>query len=121
MAGKLVAAQVTVGGATRGDETPAGVTLLVDTSASRALGFAAYVASIAEARRAACATQYGDTPVQVVAFDQDAETIYRGARAASATAQAKKLARARRGRRVAISGRRSRSLGKARASRASSS
>ena len=49
------------------------VTLLVDTSASRALGFAAYVASIH-----ALVDTLGAQTVQVIAFDQDRETIYDG-------------------------------------------
>ena len=49
------------------------VTLLVDTSASRALGFAAYVSSIHDLVGA-----LGARTVQVVAFDQDREAIYDG-------------------------------------------
>jgi outer membrane protein OmpA-like peptidoglycan-associated protein len=71
-AGNLVAARVEVPGKRTGD-TPTGVTMLVDTSASRALGFAAYVASIEK-----LAGALGDIPLQVVAFDQDSELVFDG-------------------------------------------
>ena len=44
-AGDLVAAQVELGG-DAGRDVPGGITLLVDTSASRALGFDAYLAAV---------------------------------------------------------------------------
>src|SRR6185436_7138455 len=70
-AGDLVAAQVELGGSA-GRDAPAGVTLLVDTSASRALGFAAYVASVRKLIGGLRA-RWGDAlPLDVVAFDQDA-------------------------------------------------
>lgn len=90
MAGSLVASQVTVSGTAVGREPPAGVTLLVDTSASRALGYEAYVASI-EKLVADMKTSYGDITVHVVAFDQDAETIYKGPASGFGVAQVKKL------------------------------
>jgi hypothetical protein len=90
MAGTLVASQVTIGGTATAHETPTGITLLVDTSASRALGYDAYVASIKNLIVGMRAS-YGDITVQVVAFDQDAETIYTGAISGFAAAQVGKL------------------------------
>jgi hypothetical protein len=78
-AGNLVAMQVPLGTWIVEQQAPTGVTLLVDTSASRSLGYASYVKSIQRVV-ADMAKQYGETmPVQIVAFDQDAETIYSGA------------------------------------------
>jgi len=59
-------------------EVPSQLTLLVDTSASRALGFAGYVRSI-HALIDALRASYGD-PLQlrVVAFDQDRQPIFDG-------------------------------------------
>jgi outer membrane protein OmpA-like peptidoglycan-associated protein/uncharacterized protein YfaP (DUF2135 family) len=71
-AGGLVAARVEVPGTGKRDALRR-VTLLVDTSASRGLGFAAYVASIEK-----LAGELGDTPLQVVAFDQDSELVFDG-------------------------------------------
>ncbi|MCX5748613.1 MAG: VIT domain-containing protein [Proteobacteria bacterium] len=77
VAGELAAARVTVAmqGAT---EAPTGVTLLVDTSASRALGFEAYAGHVEELV-GELARAYGTAlPVQVVAFDQITRSIYDG-------------------------------------------
>lgn len=77
-AGNLVAAQVPIGNWIVEQQAPRGVTLLVDTSASRSLGYAAYVASVQKLVASLGAT-YGKTmPVQVIAFDQDVESIYSG-------------------------------------------
>jgi hypothetical protein len=70
---------------------PTELTLLVDTSASRALGFSRYVSSIrslVEALRA----KYGDAvPLQVVAFDQDTQPIFDGSLGGYGEAQDKLL------------------------------
>ena len=89
-AGSLVAAEVAIAGSA-GREAPTGLTLLVDTSASRALGFAAYVASIdrliGELRR-----RWGDAlPLAVVAFDQDSELVFAGRAAAFGQAERQRL------------------------------
>lgn len=89
-AGTLVAAQVTVGGAAAATDVPHGVTLMVDTSASRALGYDAYVASIGKLV-AGMRAKYGELSLQVVAFDQDAEMIYRGPASGFGAVQLKKL------------------------------
>lgn len=90
MASTLVASQVTIGGTATAREMPTGITLLVDTSASRALGYDGYVASIKKMIDSMRAS-YGDITVQVVAFDQDAETIYSGAASGFSAVQVKKL------------------------------
>ena len=58
-------------------QPPGALTVLVDTSASRALGFASYVAQV-RALIDGLRTSYGDLPVRVVAFDQDTEVIFEG-------------------------------------------
>lgn len=75
----LVAAQIEVGpGDALSHQAPTGVTIMVDTSASRALGFAAYVRSIRQLVDS-LHTTYGATfPVQVIAYDQDAQQIFSG-------------------------------------------
>jgi hypothetical protein len=50
--------------------------VLVDTSASRALGFAAELARLTQVLAAAASA--GDFDLQVMAFDQDAEPVYQG-------------------------------------------
>ncbi len=90
-AGSLVAAQVELGGSA-GRDAPGGVTMLVDTSASRALGWGAYVAAI---RRLIgdLRARWGDAlPLQVVAFDQDAELVFDGRAAELGDTHARKLA-----------------------------
>ena len=96
-AGQLIAAQVELRApATNGhDETrdvPRGITLLVDTSASRSLGFATYVKSI-EKLAGELRAKYGT--VEIVAFDQTTERmtsvdklLERGAAGASNIGQA---------------------------------
>ncbi|MCB9560141.1 MAG: AgmX/PglI C-terminal domain-containing protein [Kofleriaceae bacterium] len=79
-AGDLVVAVVPFdgAGATAAAEAPRQLTVLVDTSASRALGFAGYVASI-RALIGELHARYGDPlDLEVVAFDQDTQPIYRG-------------------------------------------
>ncbi len=82
--GLVVATLATADRATA--DVPRQVTLLVDTSASRSLGFSAYVAQI-HALVDALRAHYGDLPVQVVAFDQDTEAIFDGAASAYGGAQ----------------------------------
>ncbi len=74
-----VAAQIQVGGdAIASSQAPTGVTIMVDTSASRALGYATYVRSVRQLVDS-LRTTYGATfPVQVIAYDQDSEQVFRG-------------------------------------------
>ena len=58
-------------------DRPTAITLLVDTSASRALGFARYLESV-RAMIGALATRYEGLTIAVVAFDQTTQAIYRG-------------------------------------------
>ncbi|HEY3802720.1 MAG TPA: VIT domain-containing protein [Kofleriaceae bacterium] len=77
-AGQLVATRVSVALAHSAAEPQHAFTLLVDTSASRALGYEAYVHSIG-ALIGRLRAKYGDAiALQVVAFDQDHETIFEG-------------------------------------------
>jgi hypothetical protein len=72
-------------------DAPKHVTLLVDTSASRALGFASYVASI-HGLIDALRKQYGDPiELRVIAFDQDSQPIFDGVAADYGDAQDKAL------------------------------
>jgi hypothetical protein len=79
-AGTNVVAAVSMSGAGApvGTLAPKELTILVDTSASRALGFARYVSTVRELveemRR-----RYGSAmPLQVIAFDQDTQSIFDG-------------------------------------------
>jgi len=93
-AGTIIAAQLPVldaKGAVPAPDVPTAVTFLVDTSASRTLGFAAAAAGldkmIAELRH-----RHGDgLPIQVVAFDQDTQQIFAGRAADWSATQAKAL------------------------------
>jgi outer membrane protein OmpA-like peptidoglycan-associated protein len=76
-AGTLVAAQIELA-ANADRDVPRGITLLVDTSASRALGFDAYVASIRKLVGELRASWGDALPLQVVAFDQDSELVFDG-------------------------------------------
>ncbi|HEU4732050.1 MAG TPA: VIT domain-containing protein, partial [Kofleriaceae bacterium] len=76
-AGELVATRVTVE-LPRAAEPPASVTLLVDTSASRALGFAAEARTVHQLVDELAHAYGGALPVQVVAFDQVTTAIYDG-------------------------------------------
>ena len=91
-AGQLVVAQLApFTGQTTGTDRPTGITLLVDTSASRALGYGKYVQSIHDLV-AKLRAQYGDAlRLEVVAFDQDSERVFRGAAKDFGDAQDKKL------------------------------
>jgi Vault protein inter-alpha-trypsin domain len=59
-------------------EVPASVTLLVDTSASRSLGFAASARTVHKLVDALARAYGGALPVQVVAFDQGTAPLYDG-------------------------------------------
>jgi hypothetical protein len=78
--GSLVALQLApFAGQAQDSDKPAGLTLLVDTSASRGLGYATYLRNLQELV-ARLRVHYGDAlRLQVVAFDQDSEDIFRGA------------------------------------------
>ena len=59
-------------------DIPTGLTLLVDTSASRALGYQRYTRSLKDLVGTLVA-KYGDTlAIDVIAFDQDSQPIYSG-------------------------------------------
>jgi len=89
--GRLVATQLAVldaSGAMPAPDAPTALTILVDTSASRTLGFAAAVAKlddmIGQLRK-----KHGDgLKLQVVAYDQDTQLVFAG-RAAEWSAKAK--------------------------------
>jgi hypothetical protein len=81
-AGALVVAQLPVLAGGLDDaptsEPPGAIELLVDTSASRALGYEHYVGAV-HALVAELGTRYGaQLPLDVVAFDQDTQTIFTG-------------------------------------------
>ena len=76
--GQLVVAQLSpFDGASVAADVPKGLTLLVDTSASRALGFARYATNIRELVET-MATKYQGVSIDVIAFDQDTQSIYSG-------------------------------------------
>jgi len=86
-AGELVAASFSVAPRSElGGSKPTAMTILVDTSASRSMGFGRYVRSIRE-MVGAIATKYGAVDLQVVAFDQDTQVIYEGPAASYGDAQ----------------------------------
>ncbi len=90
--GTYVAAQIQVGEeAALSHQAPTGVTIMVDTSASRALGYAGYVRQVRQMIDS-LRTTYGATfPIQVVAYDQDSEEIFTGQAYEFGDAQVKKL------------------------------
>jgi tetratricopeptide (TPR) repeat protein len=59
-------------------DVPKALTLLVDTSASRALGFASYANNLREMIKTMAARYGASVPVEVIAFDQDTQAIYSG-------------------------------------------
>ena len=75
--GKLVAAGFDVGAASAGDDRPQSITVLVDTSASRAAGFTRYLGKV-RALVHALGVQYSGIEVEVIAFDQEARSMVRG-------------------------------------------
>jgi Vault protein inter-alpha-trypsin domain len=85
--GDLVIAQVSpFDQSTVAKDVPAAMTLLVDTSASRALGFARYASNVRELV-SSLASRYPGLALDVVAFDQDTQTIFSGPAAQFGTAQ----------------------------------
>ena len=76
-AGSLVAARVKIE-LTDAAQPPASVTILVDTSASRALGFAAEAHAVQQLARELGRAYGGGLRVQVIAFDQITTPIYDG-------------------------------------------
>ncbi|NVB83957.1 MAG: AgmX/PglI C-terminal domain-containing protein [Kofleriaceae bacterium] len=86
--GMLVVATLPATGANAATaDPPKELTLLVDTSASRALGFASYVRSI-HSLVTSLRAKYGDPlSLRVVAFDQDTQTIFDGVAADYGAAQ----------------------------------
>jgi tetratricopeptide (TPR) repeat protein len=75
--GSFLAARVAIPAAGATDDKPASLAILVDTSASRALGFARQVDRVGELI-AAVAKRYGAVDIAVAAFDQDVLPIYSG-------------------------------------------
>jgi len=77
-AGTMVATTFSLPASARPATPPQRLTLLVDTSASRALGYRTYVASIKSLVNE-LRSRYGDALVlQVIAFDQDTQKIFDG-------------------------------------------
>ncbi len=90
-AGSLVATRVPVQLAQTAAEPQRAITLLVDTSASRALGYEGYVHAI-RALIGQLRAHYGDgIALEVVAFDQDHQRIFAGAPSGWGDAQEQKL------------------------------
>jgi hypothetical protein len=80
-AGSLVAAQVAVtggSGAPPPADVPRGITLLVDTSASRSLGFGGAIRTTTLLIEALRTRHGGRLPLTVLAFDQTTQPIFRG-------------------------------------------
>jgi hypothetical protein len=87
-AGELVVATVAVPATALPPEpAPPQVLIAIDTSASRALGFAAQVGAAAALIDGLEARHGAALPLRVVAFDQEAQTIYRGPAAGFGGAQ----------------------------------
>ena len=85
--GNLVIAQVSpFDQSTVAADVPKAMTLLVDTSASRALGFARYASNVRELV-STLGTRYPGLAIEVIAFDQDTQSIYSGPAAGFGTAQ----------------------------------
>ncbi|NVB83004.1 MAG: hypothetical protein HOV81_31790 [Kofleriaceae bacterium] len=87
----IIAAQVPLGTWIAKQEAPTGITLLVDTSASRGLGYEGYVASVQKLVESIGEKWGKDLPVELVAFDQDAEPIWSGRAGALTAEHMKKL------------------------------
>src|SRR5262249_46513945 len=78
-------------GAAEASEPLKAMTLLVDTSASRALGYAKYVASVRSLIKHV-KEHYGNIALDVLAFDQDHELVFSGKASERGDAQDQKLA-----------------------------
>ncbi len=73
------------------EDRPGALTLLVDTSASRALGYARYARNVRELV-GALVRRYGDgLQIEVIAFDQDTQPMYAGRAADAGDAVVQKL------------------------------
>ena len=73
------------------EDRPGALTLLVDTSASRALGYARYARNVRELV-GALVRRYGDgLQIEVIAFDQDTQPVYAGRAADAGDALVQKL------------------------------
>ncbi|HEU0036098.1 MAG TPA: VIT domain-containing protein [Kofleriaceae bacterium] len=80
-AGSLVAVQVPVsaaGAVATTLDVPATVTILVDTSASRTLGFAKSIDKLDQLIRALAKRHGGELALQVIAYDQETRPIFAG-------------------------------------------
>ncbi|HSK03958.1 MAG TPA: VIT domain-containing protein, partial [Kofleriaceae bacterium] len=78
VAGRLIAAAVPLGAGPVTADPPDALTLLVDTSGSRARDFARYARAVRELV-AELAARYGRAlELELVAFDQEVRTLYRG-------------------------------------------
>jgi thioredoxin-like negative regulator of GroEL len=75
--GDWLASRIAVPADGAADDKPTSLAILVDTSASRALGYAHQVEEVG-AMIDALAERYGDVELAVAAFDQDVLEIYRG-------------------------------------------
>ena len=91
IAGDMIVTSVPVGIAHGAAEPQHAITLLVDTSASRALGYAAYVQEVRELIGKLRARYGDDLALDVVAFDQDHEKIFSGRAAGWGDDQDRKL------------------------------
>ncbi len=92
VAGQYVVAQISAfDQAQVAADRPTGITLLVDTSASRALGFERYARNIRELIGSLVAS-YGDgLQLELVAFDQDSQSLFSGRAADVGEAQVRAL------------------------------
>src|SRR6185503_3671972 len=89
--GTTVAAQLAVVGGAREPDAPAALTVLVDTSASRGLGFAAMVQGVHQLLGELRKRHGDDLPVEVVAFDQETRSMFAGRAAAWGDAEDQRL------------------------------
>jgi tetratricopeptide (TPR) repeat protein len=92
--GNFVIAEVEPVARTKEDRVPS-LTILVDSSASRALGLPRNAKLVEGLARALARGQGAKTPLQVVAFDQGVEVIYDGAASGFDRAASKKILRRR--------------------------
>ncbi len=91
-AGQYVVAQISAfDQAQVAADRPTGITLLVDTSASRALGFERYARNVRELISSLVA-KYGDgLQLELIAFDQDSQSLFSGRAADVGEAQVRAL------------------------------
>ncbi len=72
-------------------DRPTGITLLVDTSASRALGFERYARNVRELISSLVATYGEGLQLELIAFDQDSQSLFSGRAADVGEAQVRAL------------------------------